>query len=1397
MSVMGPKPVRAVSVGGGLSGPPRHAPLTPAQAGLLLQSQLSDTPSLNVIQIVARFEDEDVNPQLLARAWQAVADRHPALRLLMQIDAEFGPQQSVAESVVVEMQTLDWGRRSEADQESDLTTWLAADKNHGTQVETVPNWRVAWVRLGARRSVMIWTFHHAVLDGTSFRIILKDLFATYDAWQQGRDAALPPLPARPDFLDHCDAVALQDKSGALSHFKALLAGFDAPNVLPDTFRRGASGTSTERRFISTTLDEAQSRAVHDRARGAGATAANLVSAAWGLVLARATGRNGALFGLTRSGRHLLPGAGQIAGCLINTLPARLDLAIDKTVDSALAEMRAQTVAAQPFETVAVGDIAAACDLSPDRALFDSIVMFDRGSLAVQMRAQGPEWQTRDISELSHIGTPITVAVYDDPQMLVQFEYDPSRLSDAGAARLAGYLRAAIVGMTAADPGTLLQDIDMLPVAERSVIIALGLPDHPTAESAGDTGIVARFEATAARYPDHRAVTQIGVPGGLSYADLNRRADQIAAQLQHKGIQAGDAVGLMLPRGAPYIAAMLGALKAGACFVPLDPTYPEAVRADMITRAKLACLICDDNSLNDASLPGVGMLDLTCDLSAATGAPRPVSYDPLRRAYVIFTSGSSGQPKGVEVSHNALAHHADAAMHAYGLTADDRVLQFTSQSFDISIEEIVPTLLAGAHLVLRNDQVVQSGHDFVAALSMEQITVLNLPTAFWHALAEHLEETGAAALPRCLRLLIAGGERVSPAVLTRWRALFPGLRWLNGYGPTEATITSTIYDPDTQAFDGHDVPIGRPFGHARAYVACVDGSLAPFGVDGELWVGGPAVAIGYLGREDLTRAAFLPDRFAGTADQLPRRIYRTGDRVAWRADGALRYFGRMDRQVKLRGYRIEPAAIEAALERHPAVAVAVVAVDNPDSAHAQLLAWVRPRPAAPTPLTLSDLRANLMAHLPAHMLPIIQIVPDLPQTPGGKIDVARLPRPSVQEAPANLAQADAATRKIQAIFAQLLNVARVEPDASFFDLGGHSLLSVRLMSLIQRDFGQRLTLATLYEHPTARGLAAELRRAADQSDVPSCIVPIQPAGISPPLFMVHVLGPDASYIRPLATHLGRRRPVFGVTIDLFDPATPGSIPEIAAIYCANIQRHYPTGPVCLAAVSNGAYMALEVAQQLVAAGRNVAGLYFMDASGPGGRPQNARQANFAGYFGRLIHNFGGVVRGRSHHAWMTLRFEVEKQRLRLAARKAAPIPARETEDAPASDLAYQAKLALLIDAYEPHPYRGLITVFRSKEQIHDSKAAIASGLGWAPVAAVGFEVIDVPGYHLTTLQDPNVHALARVIGRKMQAIEASWSARGQGGTGRPSRRRDELQPRSSDSTEFNKMRPSSVTLKQSS
>lgn len=1310
------------------------AAMTHSQLGLLFESQLSGKPALNVLQVLCRFEGEEPDAPALAAAWQDLAARHDVLRLqLNPLDPE-GPSQSLMSGVVVDFARQDWSDQEAEVQEAALDLWLEQDRRQGIRHDCAPSWRVRLIRLQPMRSVMVWTFHHALLDGGGYRLLLRDLFALYQRRRAGGVPA-PDAPGRPGFVDHCRAVAALDHGPAQDFFRRHLSGVDAPNVLDPVFAPTAEDAAAAdpqvRRCISDRLPEDLSEAIRDRARRAPATTANIVSAAWALVLARCSGRDEALFGLTRSGRHLLPGGAGIAGCQINTLPCRVRLA-GQTLDGLLRQLRGFTLDTRAHEHVPISALAGICDIPGGVGLFDSIVMFDRGSLPRQMRALGPEWAHRHFEEYSQMATGLTLSAYDDPEMLLRLEYDPAKVSDRGAARLADYLRGALVAMAGAGDVPLSR-IDMLPAAESRLLLSRGVPQLATV--ADPEGVPARFEAVVRRHPDRLAVVQIGAAGGLSFGALDARANHLAHQLHAQGVGPGNIVGLALPRGTDFVAAMLAVLKAQAAFLPLDPTYPLAVLQDMIGRSgAVALLSCADAAANlgPQAIPVLLLDDPALGGESASPPPRG-PHDPERRAYVIFTSGSTGRPKGVEVPHRALSQHAQAITRIFGLTGDDRVLQFASLNFDVSIEEILPTLLAGARLVLRNDQVAQSMPLLLAALEEQGITVSNLPTAFWHVLVAHLEDSrGTARLPASLRLVIVGGERISGDLLLRWRRLCPQVRWLNCYGPTEATITSTWYDAADPPFEGGEVPIGRPTDHARAHVMAADGSLAPDGVGGELWLGGPAVALGYLGRPDLTEAGFPPDPFFA-----PARLYRSGDKASWRADGLLACHGRIDRQIKLRGYRIELSAIEAEMEADPAVAAAVAGLDRPGSDQARILAWVRLHEGA-GPVDEAALAEALRRHLPAHMLPQIVTVEEFPQTPGGKVDMARLPRPAAtQEGGGDADQpVDPATAQVQQIFCTLLGRDRVGPDQSFFDLGGHSLLSVRLMSLLERHFGQRLTLATLYLAPTPRLIAAELAR-GQADELPNCLVPIQPLGHMPPLFAVHILGAGGAFFRPLAAHLGDGQPLVGLTLDLLDPAAPTTLPEIAAIYRANIDRHAPDRPVQLIAVSQGSYLAFELAQQLLAAGRDVAALYLLDAEGPGGRPRRAPPGGITHYLSRLRRNFRGVVTGR----WQTVRGELlfRLERLRLGLRRRGRVFGLLGHRGNVA--AHQAAIDLAIAAYHPSPYPREITLFRAGDDHGDTPEGIASGLGWNLVAPAGLRMIQTGGAHLTMLQEPHVRELA--------------------------------------------------------
>jgi amino acid adenylation domain-containing protein len=479
--------------------------------------------------------------------------------------------------------------------------------------------------------------------------------------------------------------------------------------------------------------------------------------------------------------------------------------------------------------------------------------------------------------------------------------------------------------------------------------------------------------------------------------------------------------------------------------------------------------------------------------------------PEAPAYVLYTSGSTGKPKGVLVSHDALMSHARAILPAFGLTRADRCLQFTSPSFDVSLEEMLPTWLAGARVVLRSDASATSIDAFFAELTQHAVTVVNVPSAFFAEIAVYVRDT-KRTMPRTVRLVVVGGERPSPVAYAAWRRFHGGVRFLNAYGPTEVTITSTYCDPAESGVpaDGRtDLPIGRGLGRCRTYVVEPGGDLAPLGVPGELCIAGPQVALGYLGRPELTAERFAPDPFGGGADPAERRMYRTGDLVRRLPAGDLEFCGRVDEQVKIRGFRIEPGEIESILRADPRVRDAVVAARENRAGSLRLVAWAVPTASAAAALDADALRAICRAQLPAYMIPSsFAIVDALPLTPSGKVDKRALGEPDDDAGASTFVQprGDVETW-IASLFAELLGRDRVGAEDGFFELGGHSLLAVRLLSRINaRTSRERVELGTIFAHPTVRGLARAIEMGG-AAGTPT-IVPLnraEPGGL--PLFCI--------------------------------------------------------------------------------------------------------------------------------------------------------------------------------------------------------------------------------------------------------------------------------------------------------
>jgi amino acid adenylation domain-containing protein len=634
-----------------------------------------------------------------------------------------------------------------------------------------------------------------------------------------------------------------------------------------------------------------------------------------------------------------------------------------------------------------------------------------------------------------------------------------------------------------------------------------------AEAEGGAFAHRRFEAAARRDPAAPAAVWPGRV--LAYGELNALANRLARALRARGVGPDVRVAIAMERGPELPVALLAVLKAGGAYVPVDPAYP-AERIRYVVQDSGAVLVLA-HADTEARLADAGAEILSIDVHddlLRQGEPCDLPDDPHPEslAYVIYTSGSTGRPKGVGVTHRAMASHNAAAVERYGMSPDDRVAQITSIGFDISVEEIFPTWAAGGAVVFRPAEISGYGAAFLEWLRAERVTVFNIPTAFWHAWTADLAAAGEAPQPS-LRLVVVGGERPRPSTLAEWRRIAPGVRWLNGYGPTEATVTATLYEP-AEVGEG-EIPIGQAMAHARTHVLseAMDGPAAA-GEPGELFLGGPCVARGYLGRPGLTAERFLPDPFAL---EPGARLYRTGDRARVREDGELEFLGRTDDQVKVAGFRVEPGEVEAVLAEHPDVENAAVVAREFEGAGTRLVAYAVPRGDG---VDAAALRRWMRGRLPGWLVPSALVMLDeLPLTPHGKTDRRALPAPAALDPlPGEAEPVGATEHEVARAWAEVLGVPRVAADADFWELGGHSLLAMQVLSRVRARLGVELPVRALFDAPTVSALAARVDAARAEpvaSPQPPLraerrVAPVPPGLAQERLWLLHQAEPESPF-----------------------------------------------------------------------------------------------------------------------------------------------------------------------------------------------------------------------------------------------------------------------------------------------
>ncbi|MGW8700653.1 amino acid adenylation domain-containing protein [Streptomyces eurythermus] len=1136
-------------------------PLTAAQSGMWFAQALDPlSPALNTAECLEI--DGPLDTALFTEALRRVAAEAEALRVRIE-DTPDGPRQHVAADVEPPLTVRDAATPAEAE------AWMRADLAEPFDLAAGPLFRHALFRVGEDRWLWYQCIHHLVMDGYGYSLLVRRTAEVYTALARGEE----PAPRSFGTL-----ASLVEDDAAYRSSPAFVADrahwSEAFEDLPEAPRPAGRGALPCRTFLrrTTHLSPEATERLKDLAGRLRATWPDVLIAAQALYTARATARTDVVLGLPMMGR-MGSVALRVPGMVMNVLPLRLRV----TPGAAFAELVRQVVLGirevRRHQRYRYEDIRRDLGLLGEgRALAGplvNIMPFDYGVDFAGAPARARNLSAGPVDDL-------TVNVYDRADgrgLRIDHDGNPALYEDTDLAAHQERFLHLVDRLTGTDPQAPLAVHPIATPAERELVVQ---EFNRTERALPPTTLIGPIEARAARTPDATAV--VFRDTALTYAELNTRANRLARHLQARGARPGTVVAVSVPRSVELVVSLLAVLKAGAAYLPLDPDYPARRLAYMLADAAPVCALADRaGRLPEGTGTDVVVLD-GLDTSGYSWTDPGRALTPAHPAYVIYTSGSTGRPKGVVVPHRAIDNRLRWMQAEYGLTPADRVLQKTPSSFDVSVWEFFWPLREGATLVVAEP----GGHKdpvYLARLIREHaVTTCHFVPSMLQVFLGAPEAAGCAGV---LRRVFCSGEALPRQAAHAFARALPDVGLHNLYGPTEAAVDVTYHACDPA--HGGPVPIGRPVWNTRLYV--LDSALQPCppGVPGELYLAGVQLADGYLGRPELNATRFVADPFGPAGG----RMYRTGDLARWTADGEVEYLGRTDHQVKLRGQRIEPGEIEAALAALPGVDAACALVRED-----RLVAYVT---GGADP---AEVRTALARELPEHMVPAAVVALDaFPLSPNGKLDRRELPAPVFAGAAGTRPFVSAREEALTGLFAEVLGAAGVGPDDAFFDLGGTSLLAVRLIGRVREEFGRELTLGSLFEAPTPAALAARLDATAPASDhALGVVLPLRADNGGTPLFAIHPAGGLAWCYAGLTARLGPGRPVYGLQARGLsgEEELPRTLQEEAEDYAARIREIQPHGPYRLVGWSVGGVLAHTVAVLLQEAGERVELLALLDA-----------------------------------------------------------------------------------------------------------------------------------------------------------------------------------------------------------
>jgi len=1051
-------------------------PLAPLQSGLMFHSFYDPEPSVYCIQLGCRLLGE-LNVPAFKQAWQQLVDHHPVLRTRFQLEHQDQPLQIVHKQAQLPITEYDWRADSAQQQALRWRQLLADDQAKGFDFTSAPLMRLGLVQCSDKEYYFLWSYHHVLLDGWSGPLLLKGVFAAYEALRRGEAALLPAV--RP-YRDYIGWLQQQGSAAAEVYWRTALSGFTAPTPL--IIDKSADNIAQQNGYAkhSLTLSAAQSLALQRFVKQRQLTLNTLVQGAWAVLLSRYSGDNDVAFGVTVSGRPAdLIGVEDMVGLFINTLPLRIRIAPDCTVLEGLQAILEQNQDMRAYEFAPLTQIQGWSEVPRGTALFESLLVFENYPIDQALTENFAGLAIDAVSVVDQTNYPLTLSAYPGTKLRLEISYAAGRFEAETVKRMLLHLQGLLDAFVK-QPQTRLSELSLLSVAEQRQIL---LDWNATAVDYPQGRFIHQlFEAQAEKKPDALAIVFEGQT--LSYAELNARANRLAHYLRSKGVGPDVLVGICVERSLEMVIGLLGILKAGGAYVPLDPGYPQD-RLDFMVHDVGAPIVLSQESCKAklaASTAAVLCLDSEWDLVAGADDKNPdILLMPENLAYCIYTSGSTGQPKGAGVPHQGILNRLQWMQEAYSLKPTDRVLQKTPYSFDVSVWEFFWPLMTGAQLIVAEPDAHQDALALIDIIKRGQITTLHFVPSMLYAFI------GTPGVETCtsLKRVICSGEALPADLVARFQQKLP-CELHNLYGPTEASVDVSYWACLPGCVEAA-IPIGRPIANICLYI--LDRQLNPVavGTPGELHIGGIGLGRGYLNRPGLTAEKFIPNPYGSDGS----RLYKTGDWVRHRADGNIDYLGRIDHQVKIRGFRIELGEIEAQLVNCQGVREAVVIAREDKANDKRLVAYLLTQNNIE--LSAAELRSQLAEVLADYMIPgAFVCLAEFPLMPNGKLNRKALPAPGITsvitrhyEAP----QGDVETA-VAAIWQDLLGLERIGRHDHFFELGGHSLMVVTLIERLRQQ-GLSADVRTVFITPTLAAMAETIDDNKHRSrvfDVPPNLIP---------------------------------------------------------------------------------------------------------------------------------------------------------------------------------------------------------------------------------------------------------------------------------------------------------------------